>query len=244
MRERLLLIFIVGVLVVFSVQSAHATVIFLALGTSAEDVAVAFEARLTISGDDLTVILTNKSPVDSQSPADVLGSFYFDILKSSGVRPTLTYFSATGNTYKGVKNGADALVKAGEDLRAFVKNDDSWQFKSFNAASNPFLGFGIGTVGNSAMSPNSFNGNIVGNANFMIYKGEITTQPLVNPSCLVKDTATFVFTGLTGFTEGDIVNRFAFGLGTAPDSLLVPEPATICLLGLGGLAMVRRRKSA
>ncbi|MCK4886845.1 MAG: hypothetical protein KAS96_05610, partial [Planctomycetes bacterium] len=89
-----------------------------------------------------------------------------------------------------------------------------------------------------------FNGNVVDGVNFAIYKGEITTQPLVNPDCLVKDTATFIFTGLTGFTERDIVNRFTFGLGTAPDSLLVPELATICLLGLGGLAMLRRRKSA
>ena len=76
---------------------------------------------------------------------------------------------------------------------------------------------------------------------FAIYKGEITTQPLTNPSCLVKDTATFTFTGLTGFTETDIVNKFAFGLGTAPDSLLTPEPATICLLGLGALALLKKQ---
>lgn len=244
MKARFLFICVVVLLAFFSVQSTHATVIFSVSGTSAKDVDVTFEARLTISGDDLTVILTNDSPVDSLSPADVLGSFYFDILNSVGVRPTLTYFSATGDTYKGVKNGADALIKAGADLRAVVANDDSWQFKNFDATFNPFLGFGIGTVGNSNLSPNGFNGNVVDGVNFAIYKGEITTQPLVNPDCLVKDTATFIFTGLTGFTERDIVNRFTFGLGTAPDSLLVPELATICLLGLGGLAMLRRRKSA
>ncbi len=118
---------------------------------------------------------------------------------------------------------------------------DVWQFKDFDAAFSPFLGFGIGTVGNSSLFPNGFDGNIVDGVDFSIYTGEITTQPLVNPDHLVKDTATFTFTGLTGFTEADIADEFAFGLGTAPDSLLIPEPATLCLLGLGGL--LRRRKN-
>ncbi|MHC5001209.1 MAG: PEP-CTERM sorting domain-containing protein [Planctomycetota bacterium] len=34
---------------------------------------------------------------------------------------------------------------------------------------------------------------------------------------------------------------YAFGLGTAPDSLLIPEPATLAILGLGSLALLRRK---
>ncbi|MBN2456372.1 MAG: PEP-CTERM sorting domain-containing protein [Sedimentisphaerales bacterium] len=66
---------------------------------------------------------------------------------------------------------------------------------------------------------------------------------MVNPDCLVQDTAVFKFTDLEGLKERDIVNKFAFGLGTAPDSLLTPEPATICLLGLGTLIFFRKQKA-
>jgi len=70
-----------------------------------------------------------------------------------------------------------------------------------------------------------------------------TTQSLSNPAYLVKDSATFVFSGLTGFTESDIQPEFAFGLGTAPDSLITPEPATMILLGVGSLLLQKRRST-
>ena len=231
---------ILAVLLFCGVGAAHATIEFVASGTSAKGVDVTFEADLTLSGDILTVVLTNNSPVDSLNPDDLLGSFYFDILNADGDRPVLTYDSASGDTYQGVKNGPDVLLEVGTDLQAFVKDDDSWQFKAFDAAFSPFLGFGIGTVGNSALSPNGFDGNVVGGVNFAIYKGEITTQPLTNPAALVKESAVFTFTGVTGFTEADIQPGFAFGLGTAPDSLLTPEPATLILLGIGGLLLRKR----
>ena len=52
-----------------------------------------------------------------------------------------------------------------------------------------------------------------------------------------------VFSGLDGFTEDDISERFAFGLGTAPDSLLIPTPGSMSMLALaGGLFATRRRR--
>jgi hypothetical protein len=118
-------VFLMFVVIGLSTQSAHATVIFTASGTSAKGVDVTFGAQLSISDDILTVILANNSPVDSLNPDDVLGSFYFDILDDSAIRPTLTYSSATGDTYKGVKNGEDTLLEAGADIQAFAANDDS-----------------------------------------------------------------------------------------------------------------------
>ncbi len=234
---------IAGVVLFCGVGTARATIDFTASGTSAKGVDVTFQALLTISGDELTVVLINDSPADSLNPDDVLGSFYFDIV-NNGVRPVLDYVSATGNTYKGDKNGSDTLIDEDADIRVSQTDgvDGGWQFRGdLDAAQNPFLGFGIGTVGNSNLSPNGFDGDLVSPVNFAIYTGEITTQPLVNPDALVKDRATFTFTGLTGFSETDIAEEFAFGLGTAPDSLLTPEPATLAILGLG-ILIVRKRK--
>lgn len=233
-------LFLVSVFIVL-IQSATATVVFVAEGVSAKGVDVRFEADLTIAGDTLTIVLRNNSPADSLNPDDLLGSFYFDIVNGDGIRPALMYESATGDTYKGVRNGADVLIETNADLKAVAAGDGSWQFKTFDDAFSPFLGFGLGTVGNSNLSPNGFNGNIVGNLNFAIYKGEITTQPLTNPNVLVKDNAVFTFSGVAGFSEADIASAFAFGLGTSPDSLLTPEPTTMILLGLGGL-LLRRKK--
>ena len=236
-------VFLMFIAIGFSTRSTYATVMFTASGTSAKGVDVTFEAQLSISGDFLTVILTNNSPVDSLNPDDVLGSFYFDILNDSAIRPTLSYSSAIGDTYKGVKNGSDTLLEVGADIQALVAKDYSWQFKTFDVSFNPFLGFGIGTVGNNNLFPNGFNGNIVDGIDFAIYKGDITTQSLVNPDHLVKDKAIFTFTGLTGFVETDIQPSFAFGLGTAPDSLLIPEPSTLYLLGLGAFALFRKHRA-
>lgn len=236
--KRLLLIIIFVALTL----CANAGIFFEASGVSAKGVDVTFKAELTIIGDTLTIVLINDSPVPSLNPDDVLGSFYFDIINGDGIRPAPTYETATGDTYKGDKNGPDILLEAGADIQALTAGDGCWQFKTFDASMNPFLGFGLGTVGNSNLAPNNFDGNITNGVDFAIYTGDITTQSLTNPKYLVKDMATFTFSGLTGFTEDDIVPEFSFGLGTAPDSLLTPEPATLAILGLGGL-LLRKRKS-
>ena len=217
---------------------------------------MAFEASLTILGDTLTVQLTNTSPVPTLNPNDTLASFYWDILNGAS-RPTLTYVSATGDVYLADKTNPDPLQTAGANLKAVSNGDFTWQYKDFSATvgSPPGLAFGLGTVGNNTLAPNSFNGNIVDAIDYAIYKGDITTQNL-DGKLLVKETATFVFSGVTGFSEGDIVSRVEFGLGTAPDSTLpgrppaiVPLPAAVWLLGAGllgylGVGYGRRNETA
>ena len=132
------------------------------------------------------------------------------------------------------------------NLVATAMFDNTWQFKDFGAElqpptiSNVTGGFGLGTVGNGAVD-NSFNGNITGDIDYSIYAPPIDTANLQNTN-LVRDSATFTFTGVSGYTEADIVDLYAFGLGTAPDSLLIPEPSTLILLGLGSLILLPRKK--
>lgn len=235
------------------VSSANALKIFSVSGVSGKGVEVGFEARMSIAVDSLSVTLLNTSPVNSLNPDDVLGSFYFDLVGAGGSRPTLVLQSAVGDVYTGAKSGSDVLSLAGADLRADGKNG-KWQFLQMTSTQSPFLGYGIGTVGNNGLSPNGFSGKMVGGSDYAIYRGEVTTQNL-DDKLLVRDMASFTFTGLSGFSEKDIANSVVFGLGTAPDSLLwgrsqepppaVPEPSTWVLLaaGFAGLISLNRKKN-
>ena len=181
----------------FGAGTARGSMILMASGQSSAGVPVSFEAHLTISGNTLTVDLVNTSAVHSQNPSDTLGSFYFDILNGANVRPTLTYVSAIGDVWQTNKNPPDTLQTAGANLKAVAAGNNTWQFKKMNAALNPFQGFGVGTVGNSNLSPNNFMGNIVGNLDYSIYAGDVTTNNL-NGKLLVKDRVTFTVTGVSG----------------------------------------------
>lgn len=219
---------------------SDATVILSFTGTSNVNVAVSFEASLTISGNTLTIVLENKSmslapPSPTLNPNDLLTSFYFDIVDGLNNRPTLTYVSASGDVYTGDKNNPDPLTTAGANLKAVIAGDDTWQFKSGLTLQpgTDLLTFGIGTAGNNSLSPNGFNGNIVDGFDYGIYAGDISTNNL-DGTLLVKGPATYNFTGVSGWTEADIADEALFGLGTQPDSTgLVPEPGTAFLLALG-----------
>ena len=232
---------LVAMIFALAVEAANGSVIFTYSGTSNLGTPVSFEADLTISGDMLTVQVFNNSPTNSLGPNDVLTSFYFDIVGAGNTRPPLTYLSGSGDVYLGARNSVDPLQISNANLKAINAGDKTWQFKTMNAAANPLLGFGIGTVGNNNLSPNSFNGNIVDGLDYGIYRNEVTTQNL-NGKLLVKNTALFTFSGLSGFTETNIIPKVTFGLGTAPDSLktgiVVPEPSSITLAVAGVVLLI------
>lgn len=144
------------------------SVTFTESGISAAGTPLTVSATLITSGTTLSIELSNIGPA-TKAPADVLTSFYFGIADpDDGVRPTLTYLSASG-TARQVLAGAgnDAFVSwqtnpqrlyttppaslAPSNLRALVPGDSGWQFKAFNNAA-PQLGFGIGTVANSGIA--------------------------------------------------------------------------------------------
>lgn len=229
----------------FIAAIANGTIVQHLQGVSITGDAVDFSSYLTIANDTLTIQLFNNSSVTTNSPDDLLTSYFFEIKNSNGQRPTLNYISASGDVYQTNKNSADSLTQSNANLKAVNAGDNTWQYKALNSSYNPFADFGLSTVGNSIMTPNNFNGNITGNMDYSIYAGDIYTQNL-NGKLLVKTKATFVFSGLTGFTEADIKPIFGFGMGTSPDKILaytppVPEPATISFLVMGAIAVLRKR---
>jgi len=240
----------------------HATSLTVpATGTSAAGNPVSFAATFTISGSTLSLTLVNTSLVPTTASADVLGSFYFDVLQD-GVRPTLTYAGAAGQVYEVRRNATDTFVPGSlpggaTDLRAFTKGAGTWQFRTLQPALPPGLGFGIGTVGNSTLSPNNFDPKIVDQADYTLYstgtKSDIDPVGNLAGRLLVRGTASFQFTGLDPQRPVEIVDRFVFGLGTSPESIIVamPEPtaAAMVVTGLlstllGCLLRARRRAAA
>jgi hypothetical protein len=221
--------------------SLHATTLTVpATGTSAAGNPVSFRATFTTSGSTLSLTLINTSLVPTTATADVLGSFYFDVLQD-GVRPTLTYAAASGQVYEVRRNAIDTFVPGGlpggaTDLRAFTADAGTWQFRTMNVGFPPGLGFGIGTVGNSAFSPNTFDPKIVDQADYTIYstgtRADIDPVGNLDGRLLVRGTASFQFTGLDPQRPVEIVDRFVFGLGTTPDSIIVaiPEPTAAALV--------------
>lgn len=213
-------------------------------------------ARATFTsgtGGVLKLLLENTSLSPTMSPAELLTSVYFNVLTgtTTGTPAPLTYLNATGQVYLTMKSMPDRPASyvppntvtfpnppQPSNLQAFVPNDDTWQFKSGLAlvASSPPLAFGVGTVGNSSLTPNNFNGNIVDGFDFGIYKGEVTTQNLDN-TLLVKNSALFEFAGFGGFNLSQVAPHVVFGFGTNPDCIIsVPEPGTLSLAACGLLA--------
>jgi hypothetical protein len=209
------------------------------------------EAELTISGDVLTLVLSNESESASESAKDLLTSFYFDIVNGSGDRPTLVYVSAIGDVYEGDRKKPDSLEEAGKDLVADSDGDDTWQFKQGLEllTGSDTLTFGVGTVSNHKLGAAGFDKDIVHRTEYGIYSGDVLTCEL-DDEPLVKTSATFTFSGLSGFTEADIAEVAVFGLGKKPHDqvvagLGVPEAshAFLLALGLAGLAVAGRGRS-
>jgi hypothetical protein len=247
---------------------AHGAIVVEAAGTSAAGNPVAFRATLSILGDELAIDLENVSPVFTRAPADVLASFYFDILRD-GVRPELMYASAAGQVVEvrsqdpdvpviytpPAKAGGKGTVVSGlglSDLMATKRGDFTWQFRQLDPAFEPLAGFGLGTVSNSEFTPSNFDPKIVDQNDFAIIRGDdLEPQGNLPGRLLVRELARFTFSGVKGWSEADIGRRFTFGLGTSPDStiVVVSEPvsgaaAWLAVPGLAGWLAVRRRQAA
>jgi hypothetical protein len=158
----------VALLLAGSGPARAATVTFTESGVSGAGNPITVSATLVTSGTTLSIALSNIGP-RTKAVADVLTSFYFGIADpNDGLRPILTYLSATGTAcqvFAGAAN--DSLVSwqtnpqqlfttppaslAASNLVAQVAGDSGWQFRAFTNVA-PQLGFGIGTVGNSMIA--------------------------------------------------------------------------------------------
>lgn len=257
----------------FATAASATTITFTESGTSAEGTPLTVSATLATAADaggpnNALMITLRSFGAPSKHAADILTSFYFNIADpNDGVRPTLTYVSATGVAWE-VRAGAanDTPVSwtpqtwtpgssAPSNLVAVNDFDEGWQFKTISPPPNfPGLGFGIGTVGNSDIASfipgatGTFDGQVVRGVapgsmiNLGIYSvgsgSDIDPVGVLDGSRLVRSEAVFRFTSdkdLDSLTQTWVQGNVTFGFGTNPDSVLLPEPGTLAMLGSAGL---------
>jgi hypothetical protein len=272
-------------LVPLALSANATTVTFVESGTSSFDgYPLTVRAVLTGTNTTLTIDLYNEGPA-SRKKTDILTSFYFNIANpDNGVRPGLTYVSGTGQAFAvdstailqnqpvswtpQTLTGSSMLAS---NLIAVNPGDQGWQFRSFATPVTipPTLGFGIGTVGNSALAPQgiNFDGNVVKGTdaasmiNLGIYSdgGSSGLLPAngFKDNFLIRNHARFTFavtgtqvTDLNPFNADWVGGNVTFGFGTAPETLFLPEPQSLTLLavaaaaGIGWFARRRRTPAA
>lgn len=233
---------------------------------AAGDVPVTASAKFAISGDQLTITLTNTSP--SHNGKDVDGSTLTGLFWDFSGNPSLIPVSATVaagsilGTCSLVNDCATRTNVAGEfgyqaAQAGLPKNADRGIASSgyLDTGLNGNIGnFNNGAAGTDLDDPISLNG-----INFGIVSG----APGYNPNNglagepVVVGSVTFVLTGVTGLSARDISHvSFQYGTqysgnlnvtGTPEDGFNpneVPEPGMVALFGLGLLGFAAARRKA
>ncbi|MEH2281498.1 MAG: XDD4 family exosortase-dependent surface protein [Nostoc sp.] len=203
----------------------------------------------------LTLTLTNTGP-GASAPSDVLTGLFWDYAGSPLTNLTLSSAKAPTVITNNVTTGTNV------DLTKVGGNKVEWGFAKTTASSglggaagvaNPVTQhYGIGTAG-FGISP-GFGLSGGQQFNYGIITGYDSANPAVSGGTFVKNSATFVFSGLpTGFDLSKIQNlRFQYGtalnepstyyIAPPPPPKKVPEPGATVALGLFAVGALRVAK--
>ncbi|BBD69225.1 hypothetical protein NIES4072_34460 [Nostoc commune NIES-4072] len=203
----------------------------------------------------LTLTLTNTGP-GASAPSDVLTGIFWDYAGSSLTNLTLSSAKAPTVIKNNLTTGTNVdLTKVGGNTVewGFAKTTASTGLGGANGVANPVTQhYGIGTAG-FGISP-GFGLSGGQQFNYGIITGYDSPNPAVSGGTFVKDSATFVFSGLpTGFDLTKIQNiRFQYGTGLdepstyyiapPPPPKRVPESSATVALGLFALGALRVAK--
>lgn len=211
----------------FALPGSNARATLINFSGSSAGHSVAATANFTVSGDNLTIVLTNTTPAGTVAQAGVLTGLTWE---SPNFSKTLSISSITASTV--VPSTYTSTDFSGE-----------WTDSLSSSTNNTY---GIATSGLGGI----FNAKAIqGSANYgIVATGTILTSGLIPQEPYAEDYITFKLTGATGLDTSQITDVKAY-FGTAGDFVTaVPEPSTILLLGVvllgAGLFYRRKRKAA
>ncbi|MBL8887621.1 MAG: PEP-CTERM sorting domain-containing protein [Phycisphaerales bacterium] len=216
--------------------SALASVTFTGSGYNPEGNANASgSAMFTISGNTLSLVLTNTSLLRTAAQGNALTGVAFNINPGAPVL-SLTSIDMTGGsnlwTSKTASSGSAAL-------------SGSW---TTVLGSSPLGEYGISTSGFNG----AFNGGSISKGNSAPNYGIVAAGTFTGSSSVsfggsqypfVQNSLTFTFTGVSGVAESQIGGvKLLFGTDGTGVIQAVPAPGSLALVGLGAFAAVRKRR--
>jgi hypothetical protein len=249
-----------ALLVLISSQAGAAAILFSASGTGADGAAISASALFDITGNTLTITLTNTALDDNTTggvdagkdvPGNTLTGVFFDLTGSPALTPVSATIAAGSiiGTCDIVPCGAGTTDVGGEfryDTGSFPGGAGQ------GVASAGYIG-GDGNFG-LAVNLDSPPSGAVNGINFGLISNDPSFVPnggLSEP--LIRNQVVFVLTGVSGLTIADISNvSFQYGTGLGEPNLEccdddrdVTEPGTLMALGWGltALGLYTRRRS-
>lgn len=241
MQKRLYIAVLVAAVVAVAGPAMADIVTFSASGPGAEGGTLSASASFELVNNYLVVVLTNTAQDLARIPADVLGSVYFDIAGNPALTPVSAILTA----------GSVVLNMDPQPAGGNVGGEYAFAAGLSGAPGAAY--YGISANGYDLFGDANFNGPdlapppAINGANFGIVSGIAANANLsVLNEVLVMNSVTFTLeideAALENFSLSSISNvTFQYGTSLDNPNIVVPEPASMTLLGIGlGLMAVRQ----
>lgn len=217
--------------------SALASVTFSGTGLNPEASANASgSAKFTISGNILTVVLTNTTSPRSTAQGNAMTGVTFDINPGSPALTLTGTAMSAGSTFWTSKTTSSNSASL----------DGSW---TSVLGGSPLGEYGVATTGFNGR----FNGGSISMGNAAPNYGIVAAGTFDGTNVafggsqfpFIQGSMTFTFSGASGISESQIANvKLLFGTdGTGVIQTSIPSPGSVALLGFGAALASRRRRA-